>query len=243
MGRRFSLLCAVCKLLIKNHLCMTIVGIRRAPNEATSTLGPTEAEECPKGFMRDKHKKQSQMPRSQFGFSMVELSVVVLIILIVVAVALINMVPTVQNAKANSGMELVMGELRRAHERAVDERRIYRVTFVAPQTIQLDVGQVANRRDHDHRNRTIILHRRRHPSRCPTGIQFIVRCRDSDERRSDSGRIRLGCERDRFRHREWRWRDTDLFSTRRAGAGRREPAERRRRFTSRSRAISLRVER
>jgi prepilin-type N-terminal cleavage/methylation domain-containing protein len=152
---------------------MTIVGIRRAPNEATSTLGPTEAEECPKGFMRDKHKKQSQMPRSQFGFSMVELSVVVLIILIVVAVALINMVPTVQNAKANSGMELVLGELRRAHERAVDERRIYRVTFVAPQTIQLDVGQVANVAT------TItgtapLFAQAQAPLTLPDGIQFIV---------------------------------------------------------------------
>jgi type II secretory pathway pseudopilin PulG len=78
------------------------------------------------------------------GFSMVELSVVVLIILILVAVALVNMVPTVQNSKANAGMELVLGEMRRAHERAIDERRIYRITFVAPNQIQLDVGQVAN---------------------------------------------------------------------------------------------------
>jgi hypothetical protein len=75
---------------------------------------------------------------------MVELSVVVLIILILVAVALINMVPTVQNSRANAGMELVLGEMRRAHERAIDERRIYRLTFVAPNQIQLDVGQVAN---------------------------------------------------------------------------------------------------
>jgi prepilin-type N-terminal cleavage/methylation domain-containing protein len=89
-------------------------------------------------------KKHGQTTRSESGFSMVELSVVVLIILVVVAVALINMVPTVKNAKANAGMELVLGELRRAHERAVDERRIYRVTFVAPNTLQLDVGQVAN---------------------------------------------------------------------------------------------------
>ena len=80
----------------------------------------------------------------QRGFSMVELSVVVLIILILVAIALINMVPTVQNSHANAGMELVLGEMRRAHERAVDERRIYRLTFVAPNQIQLDVGQVAN---------------------------------------------------------------------------------------------------
>jgi prepilin-type N-terminal cleavage/methylation domain-containing protein len=84
-------------------------------------------------------------PRSvQRGFSMVELSVVVLIILILVAVALVNMVPTVQTSRANAGMELVLGEMRRAHERAIDERRIYRVTFVAPNQIQLDVGQVAN---------------------------------------------------------------------------------------------------
>src|ERR1700722_9028964 len=80
----------------------------------------------------------------QRGFSMVELSVVVLIILILVAVALVNMVPTVQNSKANAGMELVLGEMRRAHERAIDERRIYRLTFVAPNQIQLDLGQVAN---------------------------------------------------------------------------------------------------
>jgi prepilin-type N-terminal cleavage/methylation domain-containing protein len=78
------------------------------------------------------------------GFSMVELMVVVLIILILVAVALVTMVPTVQNSRANAGMELVLGEMRRAHERAIDERRIYRVTFVAPNQIQVDVGQVAN---------------------------------------------------------------------------------------------------
>ena len=78
------------------------------------------------------------------GFSIVELSVVVMIILILVSVALVNMVPTVQNSKANAGMELVLGEMRRAHERAIDERRIYRITFVAPNQIQLDLGQVAN---------------------------------------------------------------------------------------------------
>jgi len=75
---------------------------------------------------------------------MVELIVVVMIILILVAVALVNMVPTVQSSRANAGMEMVLGEMRRAHERAIDERRIYRVTFVAPNQIQIEVGQVAN---------------------------------------------------------------------------------------------------
>ncbi len=88
------------------------------------------------------HPRQPR--RIQSGFSMTELAVVVTIILIVTAAAVINMVPSLKTSKSNAAMELVMGELRRAHERAIDERRIYRVTFVAPQTIQLDVGQVGN---------------------------------------------------------------------------------------------------
>jgi len=75
---------------------------------------------------------------------MVELLVVVTIILILTAVALVTMVPNVQRSRANAGMEMVLGEMRRAHERAIDERRIYRVTFVAPNQIQLDVGQVVS---------------------------------------------------------------------------------------------------
>ena len=75
---------------------------------------------------------------------MVETTVVVAIIVLLVGIALVNTVPSLHGSKANAGMEMVLGELRRAHERAVDERRIYRVTFVAPQTIQVDVGQVAN---------------------------------------------------------------------------------------------------
>jgi len=82
--------------------------------------------------------------RNETGFSLLEVVVVLGIILVVFGTALFNLVPALNTAKSNTGMELVLGELRRAHERAVDERRIYRVTFVAPQIIQVDVGQVAN---------------------------------------------------------------------------------------------------
>src|ERR1700722_6087857 len=82
--------------------------------------------------------------RNETGFSLLEVVVVIGIILIVCGVAVFNLTPALNTAKSNTGMELVLGELRRAHERAVDERRIYRVTFVAPQTVQVDVGQVAN---------------------------------------------------------------------------------------------------
>ena len=86
-------------------------------------------------------KKQPRC--NEGGFSLIEALVVVGIISVTLAMALIGIVPAMITSRSNAGMELVMGELRRAHERAVDERRIYRVTFVPPQTIQVDVGQVA----------------------------------------------------------------------------------------------------
>lgn len=85
----------------------------------------------------------SVRPSKQAGFSLVELMIVVTIVLAATAAAMINLVPSIKTSRSNAAMELVLGELRRAHERAVDERRIYRVTFTAPNTIQLDVGRVA----------------------------------------------------------------------------------------------------
>jgi type II secretory pathway pseudopilin PulG len=73
---------------------------------------------------------------------LIETVVVVAIISVTLAMALVGIVPALNSSRSNSGMELVLGEMRRAHERAIDERRIYRVTFVPPQTIQVDVGQV-----------------------------------------------------------------------------------------------------
>jgi hypothetical protein len=72
----------------------------------------------------------------------VEAVVVLGVVLVVAAGAVMNILPSIKSSRSNAGMELVLGEMRRAHERAIDERRIYRVTFTAPQTIQVDVGQV-----------------------------------------------------------------------------------------------------
>jgi len=70
-------------------------------------------------------------------------AIVVGIVLTATAAAFLNLIPSIKNSRSNAGMELVLGELRRAHERAVDERRIYRVTFTAANTIQVDIGTVA----------------------------------------------------------------------------------------------------
>ncbi len=107
------------------------------------------------------------------GFSMVEMVIVVGVILIVMATALMNIVPALKTAKSNAGVELVLGELRRAHERAVDERRIYRVTFVAPQTIQVDIGQVANIATTITGSAPIFI-QAQPPLTLPTGTQFVV---------------------------------------------------------------------
>jgi prepilin-type N-terminal cleavage/methylation domain-containing protein len=109
---------------------------------------------------------------AQRGFSMTELLVVVSIILILVAVALVTMVPTVQTSRANAGMEMVLGEMRRAHERAIDERWIYRVTFVPPNQIQLDVGQVANVAS-TITGSTPAFASAQQPLTLPDGVQFV----------------------------------------------------------------------
>lgn len=94
-----------------------------------------------------RHKKRGVLLRRvDGGFSALEMVVVVSIILIVSATALFNILPSLRKSKADAARELVLGEMRRAHERAIDERRIYRLTFVPPQTIQLEVGTPANLR-------------------------------------------------------------------------------------------------
>jgi prepilin-type N-terminal cleavage/methylation domain-containing protein len=118
---------------------------------------------------------RNQECRKQFerGFSMVEMTVAVAIVLVLIGVALVNIVPSLKSSASNAGMELVLGELRRAHERAIDERRIYRVTFVPPQTIQVDVGQVGNV------GTTItgsapVFAQAQPPLTLPTSVQFVV---------------------------------------------------------------------
>ena len=85
-------------------------------------------------------KQRSLKYRASAGFSTVELVIVIGIVFVVVVGAILNLVPLLKRATANTAQELVLGEMRRAHQRAVDERRIYRLTFIPPGTIQLDVG-------------------------------------------------------------------------------------------------------
>ncbi len=75
----------------------------------------------------------------QAGFSMLELLVVIAIVLVMMASALFQVMPALQNARVESGFQMALAQVRRARQRAIDERRIYRLSFVVPRTIQLDL--------------------------------------------------------------------------------------------------------
>lgn len=119
-------------------------------------------------FLHQKHDRHSER-----GFSMVEMTVVVSIVVIVIGAAIFILTPAMKTSNSNAGLELVVGELRRAHERAVDERRIYRVTFVPPGTIQVDVGQVANIGSTITGSAPLFV-QAQPPLTLPKGLQFVV---------------------------------------------------------------------
>src|SRR6266853_816179 len=60
--------------------------------------------------------RRNRTDRKQLGpgFSMVEMTVAVSIVLLLIGIALVNIVPSLRSSKSNAGMELVLGELRRA---------------------------------------------------------------------------------------------------------------------------------
>ncbi|HVP43229.1 MAG TPA: prepilin-type N-terminal cleavage/methylation domain-containing protein [Terriglobales bacterium] len=72
------------------------------------------------------------------GFSLIELLVVISIILIISAMSFMQIQSTLRRAKSETALQTVLGQMRQAHEAASDRRRIYRLTFLPPGSIQLD---------------------------------------------------------------------------------------------------------
>src|SRR5690348_6205527 len=83
----------------------------------------------------DAGRRQSR----QHGFSLLELLIVMAVAGIMAVYAVMQIVPAVRNARAETAIQTVAGWMRRTQERAVDERRIYRLSFIAPQTLQVDL--------------------------------------------------------------------------------------------------------
>jgi prepilin-type N-terminal cleavage/methylation domain-containing protein len=103
----------------------------------------------------------------QRGFSMIELLVVVGIILIISATAMYQIGPALAEAKKEEAFAIAMQQMRIAHERAIDERRIYRLSLVAPSTFNLDLVNV----DPVTRVQTFVF---LNTMDLPQGYQFVV---------------------------------------------------------------------
>jgi type II secretory pathway pseudopilin PulG len=80
-------------------------------------------------FLRTGHKEG--------GFTIIEMVVVIGIIMIILSMAILQLQPTLQQFRANAGMDQVKGAMRQAREIAISQRRTIVVQFVGNNTIQL----------------------------------------------------------------------------------------------------------
>jgi type II secretory pathway pseudopilin PulG len=77
--------------------------------------------------------------RQQSGFTLVEVIIVVFIMFVLMGIAIILTQGTLQNYKANTARDQVVGQLRLARELAISKRRNVRIDFTLPNQIQITV--------------------------------------------------------------------------------------------------------
>jgi prepilin-type N-terminal cleavage/methylation domain-containing protein len=75
--------------------------------------------------------------RSAHGFSLLEMAITLALILVVAGISFISLQPPLKTARLDGAYNLTMMNLRQARQRAVDQRKTYIVTFVAPRTIEV----------------------------------------------------------------------------------------------------------
>ncbi len=63
------------------------------------------------------------------GFSLIEMMIVLSVLLIVTGIGFMSLQPVLKQTRATNAYNSVLGTLRRAHDEAVAERRVYLVTF------------------------------------------------------------------------------------------------------------------
>jgi hypothetical protein len=74
---------------------------------------------------------------SQFGLSLVELTVACAIGITVAAIAALNIRPMLNNQHVENASNITVTQLRLARQKEIDERRVYLVRFQTPRSIQL----------------------------------------------------------------------------------------------------------
>ena len=77
--------------------------------------------------------------RKEAGFTLLEAMIVIAIILIMGGMAIFQILPSMKGAKSQTALETTMGIMRRYHDAAVNQRRIYQIIFTQPRSIQINV--------------------------------------------------------------------------------------------------------
>jgi len=75
--------------------------------------------------------------RREFGFSLLEMMIVVAILIIVASISFISLQPMMRNAHVDSAYDTTLMALRNYRSKAITERKRYIVTFTAPRTITI----------------------------------------------------------------------------------------------------------
>src|SRR5450432_995381 len=88
---------------------------------------------------RRSHSMTQRLKRSQAGFSLVEVIIVVFIIFVLSGMAIILTQGTLQSYKANAARDGVVSQIRLARELAISKRRNVRIDFTPPNQIQTTV--------------------------------------------------------------------------------------------------------
>jgi|SRR5678815_3627509 type II secretory pathway pseudopilin PulG len=75
--------------------------------------------------------------RKTRGFSLLEMAIVLCLIMICSGITFMSLQPSLKAARVDGAYNLSLMTMRQARQRAVDERKTYIVTLVAPRTIQV----------------------------------------------------------------------------------------------------------
>jgi prepilin-type N-terminal cleavage/methylation domain-containing protein len=81
--------------------------------------------------------QNTKRSRAESGFSLLEIAITLALVLVVASICFISLQAPLKTARLDGAYNLTMMKLRQARQQAVDQRKTYIVTFVAPRTIQI----------------------------------------------------------------------------------------------------------
>ncbi|MFY9690369.1 MAG: hypothetical protein WA369_05100 [Candidatus Acidiferrales bacterium] len=79
--------------------------------------------------MTQQNSKSTNMQRRNRGASILELVITMMVIMVISAIAILQMKPSLQNARTDNAMREVVDQLRQAREYAISNRRYVQITF------------------------------------------------------------------------------------------------------------------